>query len=208
MEPSRNIRPFTFDHRVFDDQLVVDKPQPKFTENDLATAKAEAFAQGRAEGMREEREGQTKKACDLLSRLMAETGRIERKQEAMDRRMLADSAELARRILGKLMPAASARGGMAEIESVISCALSEQHTTPRIHIHVAPAMHAAVAELTERLRKETAFEGKIVIASDEALGDTDCRMEWATGGAERVLDKTWNDNNTCIEKAIPKGDQP
>ncbi|HAU29103.1 MAG TPA: hypothetical protein DCW68_03220 [Rhodospirillaceae bacterium] len=199
-------RPFTFDHRVFDDQLVVDKPQPKYTENDLTAAQAEAFAKGRDEGLREEREGQTRKACDLLVRLLAENTRLEQGIAEQATRLVGDAGELARRILAKLMPMATARGGLEEIESLIASTLLEQHTAPRISIHVAPAMQATVNELVERLRKDTAFEGKLAILSDETFGESDCRLEWATGGAERMLDKIWNDINTCISKATPQGE--
>jgi len=203
---SPNVRPFMFDNRVFDNPVVAEKPQPKYTEGDLAAAKATAFAEGREAGRRAENDSQTKKACDLLVHLLASSAKIEQETAAQQENLLGDAGELARRILGKLMPTATARGALAEIEAVIGEAIAEQHSAPRLSIHVSQDMLPVVSGLAETLRTQDGFDGKLAFIADSALGNSDCRIEWATGGAERILDKIWNDIDTCISQKSLQGD--
>jgi flagellar assembly protein FliH len=46
------------------------------------------------------------------------------------------------------------------------------------------------------------FQGKIMLFPDDQLNDTDCRVEWADGGAERNLDDMWKQIDAALQRMM------
>ena len=46
------------------------------------------------------------------------------------------------------------------------------------------------------------FRGKVVLLADDGLGASDCRLEWADGGAERKLERIWNEVEELVRRAL------
>ena len=53
----------------------------------------------------------------------------------------------------------------------------------------------------DRIAASCGFTGKVALFGDPAMAATDCRVEWADGGAERSFEATWQE----IENAINRG---
>ena len=46
------------------------------------------------------------------------------------------------------------------------------------------------------------FPGKLIILVDDELGQSDCRVEWADGGAERDTARTWREIEATLDRAM------
>jgi len=58
-------------------------------------------------------------------------------------------------------------------------------------------------KLQERLTQLSAsngFEGRVVLIGDDAMGESDCRVEWADGGVEREAGRIWR----AVEEALAR----
>ena len=42
----------------------------------------------------------------------------------------------------------------------------------------------------------------MVLLSDDGLGISDCRIEWADGGAERNVERIWKDVEELVSRAL------
>ena len=58
------------------------------------------------------------------------------------------------------------------------------------------------------LAASTGFPGKLVILGDESLAGSDCRVEWADGGAERDTARTWQEIEAAVALACARIENP
>ena len=108
------------------------------------------------------------------------------------------SVDLALAIVRKLHPALVERQGLAEIESVLSQCLESLKQEPRLVTYVHSARLDALQERLAQLSTSTGFEGRVVLIGDDAMGESDCRVEWADGGVEREAGRIWR----AVEEAL------
>src|SRR5919198_6005510 len=110
------------------------------------------------------------------------------------------SVELAMAIVKKLHPALVERQGLAEIESVLGQCLESLKQEPRLVAYVHSARLDALQERLTQLSASAGFEGRVVLIGDDAMGQSDCRVEWADGGVEREAGRIWR----TIEDALTR----
>jgi len=108
------------------------------------------------------------------------------------------SVDLALSIVRKLHPALVERQGLAEIEAVLGQCLESLKQEPRLVAYVHSARLDALQERLGQLSASTGFEGRVVLIGDDAMGESDCRVEWADGGVEREAGRIWR----AIEEAL------
>ncbi len=165
---------------------------PAYSENDMqavrASVYAEGFEAGKAEGLGE---GSTSAAA-MLARAVALAGQalesllpdLESRGEAARQ----DAAMLALAIGRKIAGIALARQPLAEIEAMVAQCLTdmdESRAAARVVIRCAESVSAGLAEHMTALTTRLGFPGKVVVLAEATMADTDCRVEWADGGAER-----------------------
>ena len=56
----------------------------------------------------------------------------------------------------------------------------------------------ALQERLTQLSASSGFEGRVVLIGDDAMGESDCRVEWADGGVEREAGRIWR----AVEEAL------
>lgn len=110
------------------------------------------------------------------------------------------SVDLALAIVRKLHPALVERQGLAEIESVLGQCLESLKQEPRLVAYVHTARLDALQERLAQLSAASGFEGRVVLIGDDAMGESDCRVEWADGGVEREAGRTWR----AIEETLTR----
>ncbi|HEX2752598.1 MAG TPA: flagellar assembly protein FliH, partial [Alphaproteobacteria bacterium] len=73
-----------------------------------------------------------------------------------------------------------------EIERVIIENLEVRKDEPRIAVMV-PTEHLEILKArVDDMALQRGFAGKLILIADDAMGPSDCRVEWADGGAERL----------------------
>jgi flagellar assembly protein FliH len=176
-------------------------PEPTFTRAELAAAEAKGREEGHAAGFaeavsqHEEQVGKTLAAIhDSLAALLAAKDDIQREGDRQ-------TVELTRSIIGKLFPTLLRCDGLAEISALVAACLRESVNEPRLVVRVPDALFERAQQRLTPMTSATGFPGKLIILADEALTGSDCRVEWADGGAERDLTRTWRDIEAAMTRA-------
>jgi len=100
----------------------------------------------------------------------------------------AEAAELALAAARKLAGAALAACPAPEVEAVLRDAMHQAIGEPRLVLHVAPKVAEEISPRLPEIAHETGFDGRVVLHPQAGLKQSDCRIEWRGGGAERIED--------------------
>jgi flagellar assembly protein FliH len=184
--------------------------EPTFSRADLAAVEAKARAEGHAAGRAEaisQHEAQVAAALATIGRSVTVllAARDEMRSEGERQ-----SLELCTAIIPKLFPTLTKYQGFAEIAAMVARCMREAIEEPRLVLRLPDALFEGVRAQLDPLAAATGFAGKLVILGDEALSGADCRVEWADGGVERDLGRTWREIEAAIVRAIeaPPSERP
>jgi flagellar assembly protein FliH len=182
--------------------------EPTFSRSDLAAAEAKARAYGheagRAEAVSQHEAQLAATLAAIGSGIVALLAGQEPAQRAGERQAL----ELCRALLPKLFPTLTKCQAMAEITAMVAAAMREFVEEPRLVLRLPDALFEAAQAQLAPLAASTGYPGKLVILGDEALTGADCRVEWADGGVERDLNRTWREIEAAIARAIETPGEP
>ncbi len=180
-------------------------PPPMFTEAemqgacDVARRKGEeaGIARGRSEAIA----AFDKQVAAMLGTIAQQTAAIA-KSLAAEAQAAGKSVDLALAIVRKLHPALVERHGLSEIESVLGQCLESLKQEPRLVAYVHSARLDALQERLAQLSASSGFEGRVVLIGDDAMGESDCRVEWADGGVEREAGRIWRTIEETLNRYI------
>lgn len=168
-----------------------------YTEADLETAKSRAHQEGVAAGLEQARGEVQRLATQALDEIAGKLAEIQAQIDNQRQEAHKQTVELGYQIAKKLANALIEREPLVEVEAMISESLrelSEQTSEPRVVIWVAEALVAELSQHANTLAARSGFSGQIVALGDPDLTGSDCRVEWADGGAER--------DGTQLEQAV------
>jgi flagellar assembly protein FliH len=191
-------RKFLFE-RSFDGDLGLDldeKAKPTFTEEQLDTAKKEAFEEGRRAGEQSAMAAEAQVQTNMLATLGDRFSAALAEAEACWNRQLADLMSVATVIARKIVPVYAEKNGTSEIEAIVARAVEEMGREPRLVVRVPEASFDFLNDRIAKIAEERAFPGKIVV-----LGPSDCKVEWADGGIERDFNRLWQEIDGIMEGA-------
>ena len=181
---------------------VVTPAEPVFTRLELDAATAQARDEGHAAGMAEALSQREQQVSDALSALAERLGAVLAEKASADRESERNTIELTRAIASKLFPALLRKGALAELEAVVIQCMHDTIGEPRLVLRVPDAIFEAAQQRIAPLAASNGYPGKVIILVDETLGESDCRVEWADGGAERDTARSWRDIDTAITRAL------
>ncbi len=179
---------FLFDQNNFDGN------QPEeilYTEEQMLLAKEQSLAAGKAEGVSTTQQQQEARIGDLLQKTLALAEKLVGNEDKREIEKCRDTVKLTMQVVHKLLPGLAQKHALSEIENVILQSLEARRDEPRIAVTV-PTEH--LEQLTRRIDALTAgkaYAGKVILIADDALAATDCRVEWADGGAERLFERLY-----------------
>ena len=178
-------------------------PPPMFTEAEMQgacdVARRKGEEAGATRGRNEAVAAFDKQVAATLSTIAQQTAAIA-KNSAAEAQAAGKSVELALAIVRKLHPALVERQGLTEIESVLSQCLESLKQEPRLVAYVHSARLDALQERLTQLSAASGFDGRVVLIGDDAMGESDCRVEWADGGVEREAGRIWR----AVEEALAR----
>jgi len=160
-------------------------PPPTFSEAELAIARDQGRAEGLETGRQEVLAGVEKMTADILVAIEARLGQFAKQQTDVSDQLRTEAAKLAFAIGQRLARNLLAREPLAEIEAMIGACLGDLGGEPRIVLRVPEAAVEALSERITGLAARAGFNGQVVLLGDGALAPSDCRIEWADGGASR-----------------------
>jgi flagellar assembly protein FliH len=179
---------------------------PKITEADLLQAREEGIREGtslgREQGRTETFTSIEQTTQDLLNRLTDRLGDLMAAQTKTRETVARNTLEAASTIIRKLLPSLEKSVEMNEIESVVSECLERAHDEPRLVVRVSEQMLEPVKHRVDTLVASEGFEGKVVFLAADGFGNSDVRIEWADGGAERNVEHTWREIDQVLARFL------
>lgn len=183
------MKKFLFDKNNFDKAGAIDPDTPIYTEDQLNVARTQSYAQGKNEGIAETRASQEEQISKTLENIGGILTGLAQQEERRELDSMVRATNMALLTIRKLMPDLSQKFAISEIERVITSALESRKDEPRIAITVPTQHMEHLKSRMEALSLAKGFNGKIALLSDDTLSPSDCRVEWADGGAERLYER-------------------
>lgn len=153
------------------------------TDEDLAAARAEGFAQGeQSELVRvEQATSETLRAIAHMMQMML--GRLHDEAHSLRADALDVALVAARSIAGLALE----KYGADRIEAVVSEAVSQLRDTPRLVVRVSPDLAPVIEDRLIGCAREAGFTGEIAIRADAEAQIGDCTLDW--GDARIIHDR-------------------
>ena len=169
---------------------------------DLAVAVARARVEGHAAGLAEATAQREQQIGDALTVIAQHLVALLAAQDEARRENERTTIELTRTIVGKLFPALSRSGALVELEAVVGHCMQDAIAEPRLVLRVPDTIFEAARQRMTPLAASLGFPGKLIILVDDTLGQSDCRVEWADGGAERDTARSWREIEAALDRAV------
>lgn len=184
-------------------------PAPTFSEAELEDAKKRAWDDALAEGLRQGRSeamgGIEQVQVRLLENVISRMADLLTEQAARFTQQREMTLRIALTIARKMLPAYAERQGLAEIEAMVLNVVNELSSEPRLVVRVADSQLDTVTIKVQREVERRGFTGKVVFMGDPDLGTSDCRLEWAEGGAERDTQRLWGEIDRLVAQVLQVG---
>lgn len=151
-----------------------------------------AFEDGRRQGLAEAAAGTEQAVAEALGAIAQGIGELLTAREAIRETMLAEAARLALAVTRKALPELARRNALVEVEGLIGETLGCLAGEPRVVIRIPDPLLDPLRANIDPIAERSGFEGDVVLVADPTLGPSDCRVEWADGGAERHSGRLWD----------------
>lgn len=169
----------------FDAAAAPRKKTMTYSEDEMKAARAAAFAEGERAGHERAMADIVRRAADAAERIVMSLSALIAEEQARREKARADAAAVGVTAAMKFAPALTAAQPMEEIRAMIAECAMVAYAEPRLVVRVAEPLVDAVKAVTDEIIKNHGYMGKFVLLGDPSLTGSDCRVEWADGGAER-----------------------
>lgn len=195
MQETTSQKPFLFD-RSFDAGALKaaeeKKAAPSFTEQELSHAREQSYGQGFVAGKEAALRELQQQQATLLGRIQEHIDILGKDVWMIVAGQKQAAIDIAMSIVRKMVPDLVRKSGPQEILSAVESTVAEMINEPRLVLRINEThfdfVNREVSAMTQRL----GYGGKMIILSDNNLGENDCRLEWADGGMERSVEGTLN----------------
>lgn len=171
---------------------------PRYSEEDVEQFREVALAEGMSAGLEQARLGSEATIATSLGHIQQGLKVLEVNDHARRK----EAATLALAIGRKLAATLIERQPLAEIEGLVRDCLSEVADEPRVVIRINEALLEELKRRLDPIVAESGFAGDVVVLGDDRLNGSDCRVEWADGGAERRLATIERDVAAVIDRYL------
>jgi flagellar assembly protein FliH len=176
--------------------------EPSFSRTQLLAAETAAREAGHAAGLAEATGRQEERIGHALTVISDSVAALLAAKDGAQRDGERHAIELTQTIIGKLFPALARCNAIAEIAALVAGCMRECADEPRLVLRLPDALFEAAQTRIAPLAATSGFPGKLVILADDTLTGSDCRVEWADGGVERDLARTWREMEAAMIRAI------
>lgn len=175
-----------------------------FTLADMEKARAEAYEKGVAAGKAHERATIEQASATALATVAKRLATLSGELTTLKTTIENEALEAVLGITRKLVPHYAKIHGLDEVEGMTRECLTAVYDEPRVVIRAHEAVLDHIKSRLDDLIASTGFGGKVVLFTDESLAESDCRVEWADGGAERDVARLWHDVEQSISRFLDR----
>ena len=183
------------------------KPAPRFSQQDVDTAREEGHRVGLAAGTEAERTNTERQQAEAEGVLAAAVAVISERltelnvaQAAVFDELAAEAGRLAVTIARKVNAELTQREPLTALQATITANLRQIIDEPRVVIRVADPMLDGLAEVIDQISADCGFGGRLVLLTDDDIQIGDCRIEWADGGAKRDTPALWAEIEAAVSR--------
>lgn len=151
----------------------------------LEDMRSAIFAEGQEAGRAEILDGLQQSCENLMQNIFTATQNLTARQDEQVAMMHKEAAKLAFAIIEKLAPAMVEKTPLVEIELLVEQCLKNSPLEPRLVIRVDESILTTLQGKLEDMQTASGYAGQVILISETMAHISDCRVEWANGGAER-----------------------
>ena len=177
-------------------------PPPRYDEAELAAAREAGRVDGIAEGRAEAEASLAAKTETVLRSLGTQIAALLAERTQLQHELAAQSVRTVMSVLERTIPELARKHLQIEIDALIRTCLSDLYDEPRVVIRAADPVIEALQGKIDALAAACGFTGKVALFGDPEMAPSDCRVEWADGGAERTFEATWRTIESTIERSL------
>jgi flagellar assembly protein FliH len=167
---------------VFETDFRGERPGRRASDQDVAAAREQAYAEGVAQGRaaaRAEADAALTHMAGLIARQAeALLAAQDQRAAAMEAGFVSLAVMLARRLGG----AALQDKPTALIEAAARECIAHARSAPHLAVRVHETLVETVERLFGRLTRESGYGGQVIILGEPDIAPGDARLEWADGG--------------------------
>ena len=182
-------------------------PPPTFSEEELAAARAAGYAEGEATAQQAAAAATEARIAGTVEHLAGIIPGLAADRDQAVTAVSHEAARLAHAMVRRLMPELARRYRLEEIEAVVIDSIDKALDQPRIIIRAPADLTPYLGDRLETVARQYGFAGRVIVLADPTLGPSDVRVEWGDGGAERCVQRAWNDIEAVVARVIEKLEQ-
>lgn len=177
-------------------------PPPTFSEDEVASARAQGFVEGRNEGIAEMQNSIDQRLAVLMDDMVGQIRTLGEAQMRIASRVEAKMLSLALAVTKKVFPSIARAHADTVVENVIRECLPRLRDEPRIVLRIHPVLMDRLRGRIDTVAAKCGFPGDIILLPDDELTETDCKIEWSDGGAEKLADAVWAEIDRAVEAHV------
>jgi flagellar assembly protein FliH len=148
----------------------------------IASAEARAYGEGFEAGQREAKAESDRRTALALEEIGIGIQGIKSRFSGIETRMETEAVEVAVAVARKLCSELIAGEPLGEIAALVRDCFSHLVSAPHLVVRINDGLYDTARDRIERLAKQSAFDGRLVILAEPDVESGDCRIEWADGG--------------------------
>jgi flagellar assembly protein FliH len=148
----------------------------------IASAEARAYGEGFEAGQREAKAESDRRTALALEEIGIGIQGIKSRFSGIETRMETEAVEVAVAVARKLCTELIAGEPLGEIAALVRDCFSHLVSAPHLVVRINDGLYDTARDRIERLAKQSAFDGRLVILAEPDVESGDCRIEWADGG--------------------------
>lgn len=190
---------------LFDDDFATgEKPTISVVEAERRRADAEsmAYRNGFAAGQEQARSEAGERVAAALTAIADGLDHIHQALGGIEAQLETEAVEVAVAVASKLAPELVAREPMAEISALATECFRHLVSTPHIVVRIGADIYETAKGKLEEIARARGFEGRMMVACDEAMRPGDCRIEWTEGGVVRDEAKMLTMINDAVARYV------
>ena len=172
----------------------------EYTEDDICAARDTAFAEGRNTALKEALTSSEHLITQLLPAIGQQIDALREANETVYAKVAENAVKVAVTIAHKVVPELARNNAFEEIEGLVRECLNTLYEEPRVVVRVHDQVLDKLKPRIDEITSACGFNGNVVLFGDNHMAGTDCRVEWADGGAERNIELLWQEIDDAISR--------
>jgi len=173
------------EEEIIEEEIEEEPPAPTFSEEELETARAQSFYDGKQEGLKESANSREQYIAGTLDKIEQHFSKLFAQETYREKVFEEESVKLASAVLEKLFPVLNERFGREEIKDLILQTIQSQSGQGEVLIEVLPDDKDEIEKLLQKKWPDPEMAPKYKIVSKDDLEKGSCRLIWADGGMVR-----------------------